>query len=82
MVAWFQKELRQQKRQASLADQPGFTEWVCANEEAMRLTYVVRGRGQICPGGKPAAASKHIPLLKIEAQISWPEKQNRSMHGL
>lgn len=52
MVNWFQKELRGVNPAISLADQPGFHQWICAQEQAQKLQYVVRARGPVCAGSQ------------------------------
>lgn len=67
MVAWFQKELRGLNPTVSLADQPGFHEWVCAQEQAKKVHYVVRARGPICAGWVP----QELEGLNLEAGHLW-----------
>jgi hypothetical protein len=81
MVAWFMKELRGLNPGVSLADQPGFHQWVCSNEQAKKLQYVVRARGPICgsvPDGtfqlesgtmQPEDDVKRTPLFHLDSSI-------------
>jgi hypothetical protein len=55
MVAWFQRELRGQnpELETGLA---GFKQWVCSQQAAQKLWYVVRGAGPVCPALSEASA--------------------------
>lgn len=92
MVAWFQKELRGLNPTVSLADQPGFHEWVCAQEAAKKLHYVVRARGPVCSGWVPQEGllnlesgslmveddgAKRTPVFHLESTVTKPVHETK-----
>lgn len=92
MVAWFQKELRGLNPTVSLADQPGFHEWVCAQEAAKKLHYVVRARGPICSGWVPQEGllnlesgslmveddgAKRTPVFHLDSTVTKPVHETK-----